>query len=199
MPRPRTFDRDTVLQAAQDAFWEKGFAATGVSDLEARTGINRSSLYLAFGSKRELLSEALDRYTGAVIESIVRPLEVTPGLEEIRLLFARIKGVIVTEGLQERRGCLLVNTIAELAPRDARAAARGAGLRDRLERAFARALASDLPSLDDASLRRRARFLMTSTIGIWICARIDLDDAATLCNEIAGEVADWGGATPIAR
>ncbi len=52
MPRVQEFDTDTVVARARDLFWDKGFEATSVPDLERVTGLNRSSLYNAFGSKR---------------------------------------------------------------------------------------------------------------------------------------------------
>jgi len=62
MPRAKQYDRDEVLRKAMDLFWERGFHATGVADLEAAMGINKFSLYAAFGSKHGLLLEALDLY-----------------------------------------------------------------------------------------------------------------------------------------
>ena len=45
MGRPKGYDRDDVVVAARDLFWERGYEATSISDLEQRTGLNRSSLY----------------------------------------------------------------------------------------------------------------------------------------------------------
>ena len=54
MGRPKGYDRETVLLAARDLFWEQGYERTSIADLEERTGLNRSSLYTEFGSKRQL-------------------------------------------------------------------------------------------------------------------------------------------------
>lgn len=195
MPRPRNFERDAVVQAAAEAFWEKGYDATPLSDLEERTGLNRSSLYLAFGSKRKLLSEALDRYAAEVIEGLIGPLEASPGLEAAAAFFGRVRDVILEQGHRGRRGCLLINTVAELSRDDAAAEESGVDLRDRLERAFRHAVETETSSreLDDGSVRRRARLLMASTIGVWMCARVDVDDAAALCDDVATEIRSWGG------
>jgi TetR/AcrR family transcriptional repressor of nem operon len=194
MPRPRGFIREDALTAAKDAFWENGYHGTGLSELEDRTGLNRSSLYLAFGNKRELFAEALDLYTEEVIDGLIGPLESTPGVPAIRGFFTGVKGVILDERDRGRRGCLMVNTIAELAPEDEGATVSAVALRDRLQRAFARALESDPPvgATDPASIARRARLLMAGTLGIWICARFDLRDAAALCDEAIAEVDSWG-------
>ena len=74
--RPREFDRDDVLGHAMTLFWEKGFEASSLSDIVEATGLNKSSLYNAFGSKSELFSTALERYvamrTGEITEQIGR-------------------------------------------------------------------------------------------------------------------------------
>jgi AcrR family transcriptional regulator len=60
--RPRTFDREQALQRAVDVFWEHGYDATSVALLSAAMGVTTPSLYSAFGDKRTLFFEALDRY-----------------------------------------------------------------------------------------------------------------------------------------
>src|ERR1700757_4861162 len=60
MARPKSYERDTVLIAARDVFWERGYEATSIAALEERTGLSRSSLYEEFGSKRDLFQAALE-------------------------------------------------------------------------------------------------------------------------------------------
>src|SRR5215470_5642962 len=60
--RPRTFDMDKALDRALDVFWRKGYEGTSLSDLTKAMGINRPSLYAAFGNKANLFRKALDRY-----------------------------------------------------------------------------------------------------------------------------------------
>jgi AcrR family transcriptional regulator len=60
--RPRSFDVDQALARALQVFWRKGYEGTSLSDLTKTMGINRPSLYAAFGDKEALFRKALDRY-----------------------------------------------------------------------------------------------------------------------------------------
>ncbi|WP_405588823.1 TetR/AcrR family transcriptional regulator [Streptomyces sp. NBC_01092] len=61
--RPRSFDRETALEKAILAFWERGYEATSVSDLTRAMDIGAPSLYAAFGDKRSLFDEVVRVYT----------------------------------------------------------------------------------------------------------------------------------------
>jgi TetR/AcrR family transcriptional regulator, copper-responsive repressor len=60
--RPRAYDPDKALAQATEAFWKKGYSGTSLDDLSAATGMNRPSLYAAFGDKRDLYLKALNQY-----------------------------------------------------------------------------------------------------------------------------------------
>jgi AcrR family transcriptional regulator len=62
MGRARTFDADEALDRAMTVFWSKGYEGTSLSDLTEAMGINRPSLYAAYGNKQELFRKALERY-----------------------------------------------------------------------------------------------------------------------------------------
>jgi AcrR family transcriptional regulator len=60
--RPRAFDAEKALDRAMQVFWRKGYLGTSLSDLTDAMGINRPSLYAAFGNKKSLFRQVLDRY-----------------------------------------------------------------------------------------------------------------------------------------
>src|SRR4051812_19494940 len=61
--RPRAFDADRALDRALTVFWRKGYEGASLPDLEKAMGINRPSMYAAFGNKQELFRKAMKRYT----------------------------------------------------------------------------------------------------------------------------------------
>src|SRR5689334_12962468 len=73
--RPRAFDLNHALDAALNVFWRKGYEGTSLPDLTKAMGINRPSLYAAFGNKEELFRRAVERYVEGPASHIVRALE----------------------------------------------------------------------------------------------------------------------------
>jgi AcrR family transcriptional regulator len=75
--RPRSFDLDEALDAATQVFWTKGYEGASLTDLTQAMGINRPSLYAAFGNKETLFHKTLDRYAKGraahVREALERP------------------------------------------------------------------------------------------------------------------------------
>ncbi|MGX4588321.1 TetR/AcrR family transcriptional regulator [Paenibacillus chitinolyticus] len=117
MGRIREFDEDQVLDAAMQLFWEKGYEATSLSDLTSRMGIQRPSIYSAFGGKKELFEAALRKYTMTRASLIRAKLQSNPSVKEgFRAFF---EDVIVEEYAENpRKGCFCINTMVELAPHD---------------------------------------------------------------------------------
>jgi TetR/AcrR family transcriptional regulator, transcriptional repressor for nem operon len=195
MPRPRSYVRDDVIDAAKETFWTKGYASTGVSTLERSTGCSRSSLYLEFGSKHRLFQVALARYLDTFIDGLLRPMEVPgAGLAAIRDFFANVKAGFLEDQLAARRGCLMVNSIAELAGRQRVLGRQGASYLKRLHGAFTSSLlaASARGETEEPAIAQRADMLTACTLGIWLSARIDAARAASLCDAIISDVESWG-------
>ncbi len=77
----KQFDEAAAVLSAAHAFWQKGFAGTSLSDLESATGLGRSSLYNAFGSKEALYERALETYADVYARPILKALD-APDLRE---------------------------------------------------------------------------------------------------------------------
>lgn len=60
--RPRAYDPQVALARAAETFWQAGYAGTSLDDLVEATGMNRPSLYAAFGDKRDLYLKTLEYY-----------------------------------------------------------------------------------------------------------------------------------------
>lgn len=117
MGRTREFDEEKVLDAAMQLFWEKGYEATSLSDLTSRMGIQRPSIYSAFGDKKELFEAALRKYTMTRASDVRSRLQNTPSVKEAFCTF--FKDVADEEYTENRsRGCFCINTMVELAPHD---------------------------------------------------------------------------------
>jgi TetR/AcrR family transcriptional repressor of nem operon len=116
MGRSKSFADVEVVRAAREVFWTKGYESTGVADLENATGLNRSSIYHAFGSKRGLFDEAVESYLDDVVRPRLAPLasaNVESGALEGYLTGLRRAMVDELTSLSVN-GCLLLNATAAL-------------------------------------------------------------------------------------
>ncbi|WP_226000173.1 TetR/AcrR family transcriptional regulator [Paenibacillus sp. BJ-4] len=117
MVRPREFDEEQALDAAMQIFWEKGFEATSLSDLTTKMGIQRPSIYAAFGDKKQLFEAALRKYTQSHAARVRAKLQSRSSVKKAFYLF--FTGVVAEEYEGDsNRGCFCVNTMVELAPHD---------------------------------------------------------------------------------
>jgi len=173
MARPREFDETAALDAAIDCFWRDGYEATSVRDLAAAMGITGTSLYNAFGDKRSLFRQALQRYAQRSTRERIARLESTlPPKQAVRAFL----GEIVERSLddRDRRGCLLVNSALEVAPHDPELGAEVAARLGEIEAFFRRSVTaaqadgSVPPDRDPADL---ARLLLGVTLGVRVLAR----------------------------
>src|SRR5947207_8736796 len=116
--RPRGYQPEIALGRALDLFRKNGFAATSLDDLSAATGMNRPSLYGAFGDKRELYIKAYERYradaAAAMIDIFKHPQPIRRRLERIYAVALDI----YLSGDAGPRGCFTVMTAASEAVSD---------------------------------------------------------------------------------
>jgi len=82
MPRARIFDEEKVLKTTMLAFWKHGYEATSIQMLEYETGLKRTSLYNAYGNKRELFTRSLMMYFETVLAGFLKVIENAPTAKE---------------------------------------------------------------------------------------------------------------------
>lgn len=189
MGRTQAFDTTTAVRAARDVFWQHGFDGASLADLETSTGLSRSSLYHAFGSKRGLFDAAVEDYLTTVIRPRLAPL-VGPetGADALLGYFSSLHAAVAAlPDDSPRRGCLLVNSTAGIAAQDPAARDVVDGYRAELTTAMRTALAAGHPALDAPALDSTARVLASLSIGAMVVARINQPEALALL-ETAGEV-----------
>lgn len=188
MGRHRAFDETEALTAAMQTFWELGFEAASIDELTERTGLSRSSLYAAFGSKEELFTSALRLYLEQQVAANLGELERgDDGLDAIRRFFGSIADNADEGGTW--LGCLAANTMAELGIRGKTQRPLIDGYRTRMTRAFETALerAAHAGQIDSRDLHLRARALATLAPGLFVALRGN-PDAAHEAREVADAV-----------
>ncbi len=183
--RPREFDEETVLEAAMDTFWRQGYEATSMMDLCACTGLHKGSLYQAFGDKHQLYLRSLQHYAEQSFKEVASSAYLSDSpMENLRSLVRKVVERCVAD-----QGCLVVNSLVELAPHDPEVKAmldHGYTLRLRL-----------LTDLIDKAQRaneitveqtpvRLAILLMVTLIGVAASVKglVGLDEASTAIEDL---------------
>lgn len=169
--RPRAFDIDEALDQALQVFWRKGYEGTSLTDLTEAMGINRPSLYAAFGNKEELFRKALDRYADGPAAYVGESFDEPTARGVVERLLRSIADTLGDP--RNPRGCLMVQgalSCGETAdPIRRELIARRAECQSMLCKRFERALAEgDLPAgTNPADL---ARYVTTIAHGMAVHA-----------------------------
>lgn len=107
------FDREEVVDKSISLFWENGFSASSMKDVEKATGLKPGSIYLAFGNKEGLFREALVRYaeqrSGQMREVLNNAKSVGEGICTI------LENVVQESTKENYCSCFLIKTRLELA------------------------------------------------------------------------------------
>jgi AcrR family transcriptional regulator len=164
--RPRAYDPDTAIAKAAEVFWKAGYAGTSLDDLVAATGMNRPSLYAAFGDKRDLYLKTLEHYRDDYRGKARAMLADDPPLRVFLTRFYGFALDLYLAGESGPRGCYSIGTAATQAAVDPdvrkflASSTRGTDdfLRGLIEKAIARAELS--PTADAAALA----YLATATM-----------------------------------
>jgi AcrR family transcriptional regulator len=192
--RPRAFEPETALAQAMDVFWKDGFAATSLDDVSAATGLNRPSLYGAFGDKRALYVQAYQHYrtrANAALASLFAAKE--PLRLKLKCILTAALELYLS-GEEGPRGCFTVLTASSDAIGDPEIRAIVVEALDSTDRAFGRLFADARAAGElsaSADPRRLARMASATihTLSIRARARVPqaeltsiVDDAVmTIC------------------
>jgi len=116
MPRKPEFDRQRALQNAMQLFWRRGYHPSSLSDLLAVTGLSRSSFYATFVDKRSLYAECLELFGQRTRQILQREADDEQPLRAIAGFFRHT--LFEVPRARSTWGCMMVNTVLELAGND---------------------------------------------------------------------------------
>lgn len=104
--RPRVFDMDEALDKALQIFWNRGYEGASIAELTETLGINKPSLYVAFGNKEELFKKALSRYAAGPV-SFIKDAVNEPTARKVAESFLYIAAGYLTDP-SHPKGCMIV-------------------------------------------------------------------------------------------
>jgi TetR/AcrR family transcriptional regulator, transcriptional repressor for nem operon len=165
----RQFDEQEVIALALDVFWQKGLHDATMQDLAAATGVQRGSLYNAYGDKEAIFLRAFDQYAADFLDSVADLMaegDVATRLEN----FLESAIVNMTSG-SPPRGCLTTRTAFNAGISSDAVRARVQALLGRLEQAVSRAITSAPDGRPVAEANRLARVIVTFTRGLAVMER----------------------------
>ena len=171
MPWEKQFNRDEALKRAGRLFWRRGYEKSSMTALLKAMGIQKGSFYATFGSKRQILMEALDEYIATRFGGFRARGDESP-LRALR----RHLDEVVDESIGEQRsaGCFLVNSALELAPHDRQVGEVVTKTLD-AHAGFYRSLLDDAKSRGELPKRydtaRHAQGLLALVLGMRVMAR----------------------------
>ena len=176
MARPLEFNRSQATNQALVLFWRKGYQASSLADLLAAMGIARSSFYAAFTDKRSLYIACLDLFASRTLDLLQRARAELPPLDALQRFFERnFVGARRAEG---HWGCMLVNTVLEMAGVDEELAGRASNHLDAMQGVFQSCLED--AGATPARAEELAAMLMLLIEGTRVSSRRRLPDAQHL-------------------
>lgn len=193
MGRTPSFERSAVVDAARDVFWRRGYGETGIAELEEATGLTRSSIYNAFGSKRGLFDAVLSAYLDDVVRTRLRPLGGgDPGALEAYV--DDMRAAIDADAPRARLGCLLLNAgSSPLASDDAEVRTLVSAYAAEMRAAIRAAVADRRPDLTPDAVDALAAVCASLVVAGLTLARADRDAALATLASIPTTLESWGG------
>jgi TetR/AcrR family transcriptional repressor of nem operon len=179
MARPIEFDRPKAVNRALALFWRKGYHATSLADLVAAMGISRSSFYAAFSDKRSLFIECLDLFAARSLQMLQHARAAMTPVDALQSFFEHnFTGAHGAATARGHWGCMLVNTVLEMAGVDDPLAARASEHLHKVQ-CFFRACLEEAGAAPDQA-EELAAMLMLFMEGARVSSRRRLPDAQQL-------------------
>ena len=172
MGRHFEFNREETLTKAMEVFWQKGYKATSIKDITAHTGLKPGSIYNTFGDKHSLFIEAIEHYGEVVTSNTLKTLsaEGSPS-ENIKKFFTDL----VSRPMDKQcKGCLIINTVVELANHDDESAKVVKKIISKIEDAFYSSLkkAQELGEIsNETNIEVLASYYASSTHGLLVTGK----------------------------
>lgn len=167
------YDRDKAIQQATELFWEQGYQATKMRDLQQHLDMRPGSIYAGFGNKENLFKEVLAYYVAGCLEKMGACLEKTPdALTGLRQFFE--SELLATDAKAKSKLCLLVKTLSELDGVSEELAAQAKQGMTTIETKFAEILnlAKQQDAIDpQADCSQFAKWLQMQMIGLRVFAK----------------------------
>lgn len=175
MGRPQAFDTTEAVRAARGVFWDEGYDDAAMPALEAATGLCRSSIYHAFGSKRGLFDAALANYLDEVVRPRLHPMitePVTANAIENYLTALRTSISARADDLHAD-GCLLMTTASSSLAHDPAVRQIIADYRSEVSAALSSGVRARRPELTHDEIQRRAQTCTALVIAAFSIAKAD--------------------------
>ncbi|HTJ94259.1 MAG TPA: TetR/AcrR family transcriptional regulator [Pararobbsia sp.] len=170
----RQFDEDEAFAQALDVFWRKGYRATSMIDLADATGVQRGSLYNAYGDKEEIFLRVFDRYTSRFVADARKALD-KPDLHDALNAFFDFAIRSILRG-SPARGCLSTKTAIETDSESPRLRGAVRQMLDNLASVVLEALESEGAAAQLAvPPRQAADIIVAMTRGIAVMERVNTD------------------------
>ena len=166
----RQFDEKEMIATALDVFWRKGLHDATMQDLAVATGVQRGSLYNAYGDKEAIFQRAFDQYAGQLVEACSKALAEGDDIATRLRNFLDLLIVNMTTG-SPPRGCLTTRTALDVAISSEAVRQRVQGMLSRLEQLVAQAISSATEKHLAINAKRLARVVVTFTRGLAVMER----------------------------
>ena len=177
MARKPDYDREALIDAAKDLFWQQGWAGTSMKDLEQVLKIKPGSFYAAFGSKDALYGLAMDRYArdgAARLDALTAEFGALGALKR--------QPMAVVSGAGKTRACMLAKTYVEFLGKENELGAQAAERLSQMEARFTALFAAAQKAGDiaaDLDPKLLAQRYQSDLVGLRIMAeRADIDATA---------------------